>query len=208
MQLSRAGALAEAAAAAVYVFIYIWHLRRMHPLAWLPLAGFLLLSHLARGESPGRLGLNGPWREPVRQLAVWVSGLVVGLLALGAGFGTVERFPAQRLAANLALYLAWGLVQQYLLNGYFLNRLRAGLPERAAIATAALLFSGAHAPNPFLMAVTLAGGWVSVRIYLKWRNLLLLGSLHGLTGFVLHLVVPDRIARNFLVGPRYFEWSP
>jgi hypothetical protein len=208
LQLSRAVALAEPAAAAVYVFIYIWYLRRMHPLAWLPLAGFLLLSHVRRGEGPGRLGINGPWREPVRQLAPWLSGLVVGLLALGAGLGTIQRFPARRLAANLVLYLAWGLVQQYLLNGYFLNRLRAGLRERTATAAVALLFSGAHAPNPFLMGLTLAGGWVSVRIYLKWRNLLLLGGLHGLAGFLLHLVVPDRIARNFLVGPRYFEWSP
>lgn len=208
MQLSRLGALAEAAAAAVYIFLYIWRLRSRHALAWAPLAGFLLLSHVRRRETPQRLGLNGPWREPVRQLGPWVMGLVGGLLALGAGAGTLPRFAAERLAANLALYLAWGLVQQYLLNGYFLNRLRAGLPERGAIAVAALLFSGAHAPNPFLMAVTLAGGIASSWIYLRWRNLLLAGGLHGLVGFVLHLVVPDRIARNFLVGPRYFEWSP
>ncbi len=208
MQLIRPGALAEPAAAAAYIFLYIWCLRGRYPLAWLPLAGSLLLSHVRRRETPRRLGLNGPWREPVRQLAPWVSGLVIGLLALGAGLGTIPRLPPKRLAANLALYLAWGLLQQYLLNGYFLNRLRAALPERAALAVAALLFSGAHAPNPFLMAVTLAAGIASGWIYLRWRNLLLLGGLHGVAGFLLHLVVPDRIARNFLVGPRYFEWSP
>lgn len=193
---------------AAYAFLYIWFFRRIHKLAWLPAAVFLLASHWRRREGPAQLGLNGPWREPVVKLAPWVAVLVFGLLLVGYGVGTLERFHLERSLSNLSLYLAWGFVQQYLLNGYFLNRLRAVLADGHASWTAALLFCAAHAPNPFLMAVTLAGGWLSARVYLRWRNLALLGLLHGVIGFLLHLVVPDAVARNFLVGPRYFDWRP
>lgn len=206
--MSRLRLLAEPAGVAAYLFAYIWFLRRIHALAWLPAAIFLAASHWRRREGPAEVGLNGPWREPAAKLGPWVAALVVLLFAIGSALGAAQRFRPGRLLANLTLYCGWGLVQQYLLNGYFLRRLRAALSDPAATLTAALLFCAAHAPNPFLMAVTLAAGFASTRIYLRWPNLLLLGLLHGLIGFLLHLVVPDSAARNFLVGPRYFEWRP
>lgn len=208
MQLSELRRLAEPAGVAAYLFAYIWLLRRIHPLAWLPAAIVLLASHWRRGEGPAELGLNGPWKQSAATLGPWVAALVALLVGTASALGTAQRFPPTRMLANFVLYLGWGLVQQYLLNGYFLRRLRAVLSGGAASLAASLLFCAAHAPNPFLMAVTLAGGFASTRIYLRWPNLLLLGLLHGLIGFLLHFAVPDSVARNFLVGPRYFEWRP
>ena len=58
-----------------------------------------------------------------------------------------------------AAYLPWGLLQQYVLNGYFLNRLEAWFRGGRRPAISAALFSGAHTPNWFLMAVTLVAGY-------------------------------------------------
>jgi len=109
----------------------------------------------------------------------------------------------------LAGYLPWGLFQQYVLNGYFLNRFDSALSRRSAPMISAALFSGAHLPNWFLMAVTLLAGYASVRIYRRYNNLysLGLGLAHGTVGFLLLLVVPDSISHHLTVGPGWFGRS-
>jgi membrane protease YdiL (CAAX protease family) len=68
---------------------------------------------------------------------------------------------------------------------------------------AAGLFSLAHLPNWFLMPVTFIGGYVCVRVYLRYRSLYVLALAHGIVGFVLFLIVPDSVSAHFLIGPRY-----
>jgi membrane protease YdiL (CAAX protease family) len=109
---------------------------------------------------------------------------------------------------SLALYCAWGLFQQYLLNGYFVNRFDdflAGRKHALVPVLAAVFFSLAHLPNWLLMLVTLAGGYVCARIYLKYRNLYFLGVAHGVVGFLIYLVVPDTISHHLYVGPKWFS---
>jgi len=62
------------------------------------------------------------------------------------------------------LYILWGLVQQYLLNGYLVNGWsNSGRRRGFAPGLAAALFCLAHSPNWFLMAVTLVGGYACAR---------------------------------------------
>ena len=106
----------------------------------------------------------------------------------------------------MAAYVVWGVVQQYLLNGFLANRLAefTGSPRsRLVPLVAAALFSLAHLPNWFLMAVTFAGGYLSVRVYRRYRSLYVLGIAHALIAFALFLAVPDSISAHFLIGPRY-----
>ncbi len=113
-----------------------------------------------------------------------------------------------RAAANFFLYLPWALLQQYLLNGYLMNRLSRLFPtqaDRRSAICAALLFAAAHIPNLFLVLASSAGGYICARLYLRHKNLFLLGIIHGVTAFTLHLVVPDSIAHGFLVGPGYYR---
>jgi membrane protease YdiL (CAAX protease family) len=100
--------------------------------------------------------------------------------------------------------MPWGTFQQYLLNGYFLNRLLVAMPGRPAAVASAALFSGAHLPNWFLMAVTLLTGYVCARIYMRYKNLYFLGIAHATVGFLLLLVVPDSVTRHLVVGPGWF----
>ena len=136
---------------------------------------------------------------------------VLGLVALAA-----LSLPAPAMAAptrpirfeqgllSLVAYLPWGIFQQYVLNGYFMNRFDAVLSRRAAPLVSAALFSGAHVPNWFLMAVTLLTGYACALTYRRYKNLYFLGVAHATVGFMLFLVVPDSISHHLNVGPGWF----
>ena len=103
-----------------------------------------------------------------------------------------------------AVYVPWGVFQQYALNGYFLNRIDRLVSPRVAPALAAALFSSAHLPNWFLMAVTLLAGYGCTLLYRRYHNLYSLGLAHGTLGFLLYLVIPDSISHHLVVGPGWF----
>ena len=108
---------------------------------------------------------------------------------------------------SLLFYCLWGLFQQYLLNGYFVNRFLEAVPKPAygqVPVLAGTLFSAAHLPNWFLMIVTFAGGYLCAKAYIKRRNLFFLGLAHGILGFLLYLVVPDSVSHHLRVGPGWF----
>ncbi len=199
-------ALIEALGVFVLVMLYIWKLRMFHPWLWMVILGFVAGSHFPHGEGALELGLRWKgFRASLRAVLPWTFALAALLLAGGLLFGTMDPGPPPRMAVSLLVYFAWGLFQQYLLNGYFLNRLTEffGGDTRSAAVAATALFSAAHFPNWFLMGVTLAGGYVATLVFLRYRSLYALGLAHGLLGFLLNLVVPDSISGNFLVGPRY-----
>jgi len=138
--------------------------------------------------------------------AVFSTALALCLVLLGIGalLGTLRQITVRAAVVGMASYILWGLFQQYLLNGYFVNRLaQFGGARSFAPAFAAVLLSLAHLPNWFLMAVTLAGGYVCARIYLRYRNLYVLAIAHGMVAFCLYMMVPDSVSAHFLVGPRY-----
>ncbi len=193
------------------IFLYIWLLRPVWPYAWIAILALVLLSHVFRGETPARLGFGraGLWR-PFADFAPLVGLLALALLSAGLLLHTLRRVRWDDAFFSLALYFLWGLFQQYLLNAYFLTRFRKTLPRagpRSLAALAAALFSLAHLPNWFLMAVTLAGGYVCARAYLRYRNLYFLAFAHGLIGFLIYLVVPDMLSRHLYVGPKWFLFA-
>ncbi|HOL71872.1 MAG TPA: CPBP family intramembrane metalloprotease [Bryobacteraceae bacterium] len=200
-------ALLEAVAVFVLIMIYIWWLRLWHAWLWMPLLAGVMLTHWARREHPRRLGfLATGFRQAFAPVLLCTAGICAALLALGALLGTIREVTPARAATGVFGYVGWGLFQQYLLNGYFVNRLAefAGNPGgQFAPVSAAVLFSLAHLPNWFLMPVTLAGGYVCARVYLRYRNLYALAIAHGLVGYCLYSIVPDSVSAHFLVGPRY-----
>jgi hypothetical protein len=196
----------EALAACAAILAYIWVFREACVWLWAPFLGAVFVSHWLRGESPSGLGFRTEGLGgAAAAMSPWVAVLLAVLVVVGVASGTIHRFSPARAVSNLVLYLGWGVVQQYLLNGYFLNRLRPAFGDRHAPVSAALLFAGAHLPNPFLVAATLAGGYVCSRFYLKHGNLWVLGLAHGLAGFTMHLVTPPEVSGGFLVGPRYLD---
>jgi hypothetical protein len=201
-------ALAEALAVFLAVMLYIWRFRISHPTSYLVILGYVVGSHFAYGESLRRLGFG--WRNARRAFPfvfVWSMVVGAGVVLAGALAGTLRPMRPGHVAAGIGAYILWGLFQQYVLNGYFVNRLLAFAGEsRARLVpfAAAGLFSAAHLPNWFLVTVTFVGGYVCARVYLRYRSLYPLAVAHGMVGFFLLLVTPDSIAMRFLIGPRYF----
>ncbi|HSB14273.1 MAG TPA: CPBP family intramembrane glutamic endopeptidase [Bryobacteraceae bacterium] len=188
------------------IVAYIWGLRAMYPNLWIAILGLMLLSHLLHGESPGLLGFGTRNLQGVmREIAPPLAFLALLMLACGILLRTIRPISVDGAVVALAGYLPWGLLQQYILNGYFLNRLDAVLSPRAAVVITAMLFCAAHAPNWFLMGVTLPGSYWATRVYQRRRNLYVMGLAHAIVGFLLFLVVPDSITHHLRVGPAWFS---
>jgi hypothetical protein len=188
------------------IMAYIWRLRGTHPNLWMAILGLMLLSHLVRRESPGMLGFGVRTLSGARWFATVLSIVSFVMLACGALFRVIRPISFEWAVLALAAYLPWGLLQQYVLNGYFLNRFDALLPPRAASLVATTLFGIAHTPNWFLMAVTFLGGYWSTRVYRNCRCLYLLALAHATAGFLLFMLVPDSLTHHLRVGPAWFKW--
>ena len=195
----------EPAGVFLLIMDYIWSVRYTYPVFWLAIVGLLLVSHWVHRERAASLGFQAlNFRKCIEDFAPAV--ILVGLLLVGFGqlSETIRPIGFDRAMLTWCGYMPWGLFQQYVLNGYFLNRLERVVSPRAALMLSAALFSGVHLPNCFLMAVTLILGYCSTRIYSRYRNLYFLGGAHATLGFLLYLVIPDSVSHHLVVGPGWF----
>ncbi|HLK69411.1 MAG TPA: CPBP family intramembrane glutamic endopeptidase [Bryobacteraceae bacterium] len=203
---TRRAAILEPVLVFAMIMQYIWGLRSRHPFEWLLILGLMLLSHWLRHEPARTLGFQAVhWSECWEEYTPALALLALLMLAAGILLQTTRAIPFDRALVAWMAYLPWGLFQQYILNGYFLNRFTAVLSPRSAPMAAAALFSSAHLPNLFLMAVTLVTGYICARIYQKHNNLWFLGLAHATVGFFLFLVVPDSISHHLTVGPGFLK---
>jgi len=201
----RRRAVLEPVAVFCLIMVYIWGVRYTFPVFWLAILAFMVTSHWVHQEEAVTLGFQAHnFRKCVEDFAPGVILLVLLLWGFGQLLATIRPIGYDRAMLAWAGYIPWGLLQQYTLNGYFLNRLSRAVPSRQASLFSAALFSGAHLPNLFLMAVTLLLGYCSARIYNRYRNLYFLGVAHGTLGVLLYLVVPDSVSHHLVVGPGWF----
>lgn len=187
------------------IMAYIWQLRYSYRGFWMGILAGVILSHIVRREGADDLGFHRRnLRECLQEFAPVLAFIALAMVAAGLLFRTTRPLSFHDALFSWVGYLPWGTFQQYLLNGYFLNRFLVAMPGRPAAAVSAVLFSGAHSPNWFLMIVTLVTGYVCARIYLRYKNLYFLGIAHATIGFLLLMVVPDSVTRHLVVGPGWF----
>ena len=199
-------ALLEPTLVFAIIMTYIWAFHYSHRHLWLAILGLMVLSHRLQGERADMLGFQiGTLRECWRDLAPVLAFLTLLLLACGILFQTTRPIRFDDAFLSWTAYLPWGLLQQYVLNSYFLNRFEAVVSRRTAITVSAALFSSAHAPNWFLMGIAFLAGYCSILIYRRYKNLYFLGMAHATLGFMLFLVVPDSISHHLDVGPGWFR---
>jgi membrane protease YdiL (CAAX protease family) len=188
------------------IMAYIWRFRVVHPWSWTFILTAVLLSHFLRHEGPTAIGYRTQGFTAC--LRLYGPALLL-LVAIGFGsaleWGTLRPMTIQAAAIALGLYLPWGLFQQYLLNGYLLNRLEKVLSPAKSAIIAAALFSLAHLPNWFLMIATLAGGYCANLIYRRHKNLYFLGLAHAILGFTIFVAAPDWLIHHLRVGPGWFR---
>ncbi|HMG72105.1 MAG TPA: CPBP family glutamic-type intramembrane protease [Pyrinomonadaceae bacterium] len=179
----------------------------------IPIAlAFILMisSHGLRGESFRELGFRFDNFLRAGKLLLVPMVLTTGLcLVAGWWFGGEIDFlrwhPGRAIAGQLALGFGWGLVQQYVLQG-FINR-RAQIifgPGWLSVFLVAAVFGGLHLPNPWLTLVTFAGGAIWAGVYQRAPNLFALAVSHSVMTWVLVSTLPASALNHLRIGFKYF----
>lgn len=168
----------------------------------------IILITLFRGEDRATLGLGGTGL--LRSL--WVPALALLLAGLSVWIAWRVQtlhplFGNSPLGLHAGGYVIWSLLQQFLLQSYFLGRLLR-LTERRwlAVILSAALFAIAHIPNPVLVVLTLIWGVISCLLFLRYRNLYTLGLAHGILGICIGITVPNHVHHHMRVGLGYLQY--
>lgn len=170
---------------------------------------WILITTLFSPEDRETLGLG--WSGLRRSL--WVVGAALGLAALNLWISARLQslhplYGTQPFGRHMWGYVVWALLQQFVLQDFFLLRLTRLLPSKgAAVFSAALLFSIAHLPNPVLTVATLVWGLAACAIFLKYRSLYALGLAHGILGICIAITVPNAIHHHMRVGLGYLRYD-
>jgi membrane protease YdiL (CAAX protease family) len=178
-------------------------------LFWIAFAWIILITVLRR-ESVSHIGMG--LRTFPRAVWIILAALALSGIAMliAARIGTLHPLFGRRvpLALRIGGYILWSFLQEYILQAYVLLRLLRLLPSRkAAIAITAAMFAIAHLPNPVLTWLTLIWGAIACPLYLRYRNLYVLGIAHAILGLSVAITVPDSIHHHMRVGIGYVTYS-
>lgn len=159
-----------------------------------------------RETRPMGFGLRG------LRASLWIVPASIALFLLGIWIadethGLHTGLHALPVAEKIGEYAVWALMQQFILQVYVLLRLlRLGLGRVSAIAIAALMFAGAHIPNPVLCPAVLIWATLCCILYLRYRNLYPIAFAHALLGMCLAITVPNSLNHSMRVGLGYLEY--
>jgi membrane protease YdiL (CAAX protease family) len=211
----RAVTVLEIASVVGSVLLTIWAIAPIYPQSrWLmavpgALALVLILhSQRVRGESWRELGFSS--RHFGR--ALWLLLFPVGLgcvVMLLAGLLNDSLHRSTHFWANLLVVPVWGVLQQYVLQGFIYRRLRSLLPGQIswAIFVTAALFALVHLPNPPLTALTFVAALVWSWVYERAPNLWALGLSHGVLSLTLMHSLPPWLLQSMSVGYKHFLYQ-
>ena len=183
------GPLKAAAIAAVYIEV---------------LASVFLIERAKPSElGLGLSGLRGSlWIVPV---ALGLGGVIV---LFGWRFGSLHGLSEDALGWRVLGYIPWALAQQFAAQCFFFRRIEAlrGSGMSAVIATA-VLFAGAHVPNPILMSATVIAEFLWTLAYRRYRNLYAISLAHALLAVAVTVSVPVAWHHSMRVGIGYLRYG-
>ena len=202
--------LLELAVGYTLIMATIWTVNpTQRVLYWLAFA-WIVATSWARHDDWTVLGLG---RKGLLQ-SLWVVGVAL-LLSAAAIFIAWRSHTLHRLHGPTPIYMhgwryiVWSIMQQFLLQGYFLLRLLRLLPGKTApILAATGIFALAHLPNPILTPITLVWGAIACVLFLRYRNIYTLGIAHGIMGLCVAITVPNSLHRHMRVGLGYLRYHP
>jgi len=178
---------------------------------WVPVVfvvfavGFPICMNLLHGD---RLADSGIRVDNLASSAGRVAAVTVVMGAVLAGVGLAAGgfhwVSWGRFGDKCAMYLAWGPIQQYLLQAFAVRRLRqAKLPTWVACAGGAALFGLIHSPNWPLVSMTTVAGIVWARLFLRNPNIITLGLAHGSLAVLAYHALAVSWLANLTVGGAY-----
>ena len=139
----------------------------------------------------------------LRATALFTVPAALALLAAGAAMRTLHD--RRESPADIALLVAWGGAQQWLLQTVVLRDAQHAASRRAGLVLAAFLFAAVHLPNPFLTAMTFAGALAWCAIYDRHPNVVPLALSHAtVTLAILHAFDPS-LTGHLRIGQAYLR---
>ncbi|HMG33730.1 MAG TPA: CPBP family intramembrane glutamic endopeptidase [Blastocatellia bacterium] len=127
---------------------------------------------------------------------------LIAVIATGAAFGTL-RFESKFYSMWLSVP-PWALLQQYMLFGFAMPRLKRIVGNDNHVVATAVLFSILHLPNPVLTIVCAIGAYIWAREYDREPNLLANAVTHTVASVFLANALPGWLLKNMVVGYNYF----
>ncbi len=207
----RAATLAELASVISSILIALWVLVPLYPdsriLLYVPglfALGFVVYSQRVRGETFEDIGLTTRnFGKALRLLAIPTAIAVILFGGIAVSTNTLRTEGAAWY--KLVSVPMWGVLQQFLLQGFLYRRIRSLVEsDGVAIASAATIFALVHLPNLPLTLLTLTGGVVWTWVYSRAPNLFALGISHGLMSLLVMTTLPKRVLPTLSVGYKYF----
>lgn len=200
----------EVAAVFTSILISLWFVVPLFPenrglviVPGLLALGLIFYSERVRGEGLEELGLTfSNFSRAIRLLAA--PTLLTALLLLGIGYWSATFRIDGSFWLKLVTLPLWGLVQQFVLQGFIHRRLCSvtGTGLLTVVITAAL-FALVHLPNPALTALTFIGGLFWTSVYQRAPNLFALGLSHGIVSLLVMTTVPGWLIPSLAVGYKY-----
>ncbi|MEO0797094.1 MAG: CPBP family glutamic-type intramembrane protease [Verrucomicrobiota bacterium] len=92
----------------------------------------------------------------------------------------------------LMLYPIWGLIQQFVFQGIFLNACKKVGLGYFSILLAAFAYTIVHYPSMFMIKFTALGGLLFAGLFYFRPNIIPLGIFHGIFGAFLYYVLRDK----------------
>jgi membrane protease YdiL (CAAX protease family) len=169
--------------------------------------GFLAYLTWRIRRSPGALRVWGLRTDNLlAAMTAQFRFVAVGVMAL-AGLAIFTDLPGlpRTFWLTAALYPVWGIAQQFALQNLIARNIAGVVSKRLAIAAlAALLFAASHYPRLELVALTFVAGIFFTLNYLRYPNLWVVGTAHGLLGSMAFYIVlredPGAVIIDFLSG--------
>jgi hypothetical protein len=191
----------------VFTFIWLWSRGFRHADRVVLGAGVLMTlgAHWYHRERPSDLGFRLDNLRPALRDA---AAMILPLIALIAihGWWTGHWDPKALGAERFVGLLTWGLFQQYLLQGYVHRRLIPLVPwPPLREVVVGLIFAALHLPNPVLVPVTFATGFVFAVLYRRHPNLFVLALCHAVGSTAVAYGFDPEILHKMRVGPGYFR---
>lgn len=194
----------------VYVFMEraLWSSRLASRNQWVFIAAIAVLVFvLLDRPSLKRMGLGLPTRSGASLVlaASFATAVFLGLVVRWAG-GQIPANPMWPSFHLMWQYVAWALIQEFLLQSFFFTRCEELFGSSAAVWVAATLFASAHLPSPILTTFTLAGGLFFCETFRRYRSIYPIGIVHGMLGLTIALTMPDSLLHHMRVGIGYLRY--
>jgi hypothetical protein len=171
------------------------------------LLAVVLASHVAHRDRLDEVGLTfHGLRASARFVLPLALAFFLPAVIYGFASGALRVIqPGERTLVSFLGYGEWCVFQQYLMQSYFHHRLM-GLTSNRHLSSAlvALMFGGAHIPNPILTVATTLGGFALAEVFARHRNIFPLALGQTVGGFLIAALSPAALIHNMRVGPGYF----